>query len=85
MEKSVSLYFKEGTSDKEYHLQLKQSGDGYVVNFQYGRVGNALKADTKTPTALPYDEADKVYEKKLKEQLRKGYSEGEKKKDLKEA
>jgi bifunctional non-homologous end joining protein LigD len=79
--KNVSLYFQEGNSDKEYHIQLEKSGDGFVVNFQYGRRGSNLSAGTKTPTPLPLKEADKVYESKLKEQLRKGYTEGEKKKN----
>jgi len=82
--KNVSLYFKEGTSDKEYHLQLEKVKGGFVVNFQYGRRGSSLKSDTKTDTPVSEAEADKIYEAKLREQLRKGYSEGEKKKDFSE-
>ena len=35
--KSVSLYFRNGGSDKEYHAYLAEAptGDGYVVNFAY--------------------------------------------------
>lgn len=69
----ISLYFKEGSSDKEYHLQLEAQGDGYVVNFQYGRRGSSLTSGTKTKGPIPYDKAKKVYDAKLKEQLGKGY------------
>lgn len=73
--KNVSLYFKEGTSDKEYHLQLVQEKGKCLVNFQYGRVGNELKSGTKTPIPVSTEEAEKIYEKILKEKLAKGYSE----------
>lgn len=50
---SVSLFFKEGTSDKEYHAQLEPKDSGWIVNFQYGRRGSALRAESKTPQPLP--------------------------------
>ncbi len=79
--KNASLYYKEGTSDKEYHMQLEESNGGYVVNFQYGRVGNALQSGTKTPTPVTLEEAEKIYTKLYKEKTAKGYAEsGEKKK-----
>lgn len=80
--KSISLYFKEGTSDKEYHTQLEQVTGGYVVNYQFGKRGSALKAGTKTKTPLTEAEADKVYTKLVKEKLSDGYTEGDKKNDF---
>jgi len=77
--KTVSLFFKEGNSDKEYHIQLEQSGEGYVVNFQYGRVGNALQTGTKTDCAVSLEAAEKIFNKLEKEKRAKGYSDGEKK------
>lgn len=74
---NISLYFSEGTSNKEYHAQLLAEGDGYVVNFQYGRRGSALKAGTKTAAPLPYDKACAVYDKLVAEKVSKGYSAGE--------
>ena len=59
---SVSLYFKEGSSDKEYHAQLEPHQGGWIVSFQYGRRGSALRADLKTPQPLPYAEAKKIYD-----------------------
>ena len=73
--KNISLYFKEGSSDKEYHAQMVKSGKGVVVNFQYGRVGNALQSGTKTPTPVSEEEADKIYTKLVKEKMGKGYQE----------
>jgi bifunctional non-homologous end joining protein LigD len=73
--KSISLYFKEGGSDKEYHAQMVKMGKGVVVNFQYGRVGNALQSGTKTPIAVTEEEADKIYTKLVKEKMGKGYAE----------
>lgn len=40
----VSLYFKEGGSDKEYHAEIVAVEGGNVVNFRYGRRGSALTA-----------------------------------------
>jgi bifunctional non-homologous end joining protein LigD len=66
------LFFKEGTSDKEYHAQLKSHDDGWTVNFQYGRRGSVLRADSKTPQPLPYEEAKKIYDKVVREKVGKG-------------
>src|SRR5438045_2000611 len=70
---SVSLFFKEGKSDKEYHAQLEPKDGGWVVNFQYGRRDSALRGDTKTPQPLPYEEAESLYLKLIREKLAKGY------------
>lgn len=80
--KNVDLFFKEGSSNKEYHLQLDEVKGGFIVNFQYGRVGNALQVGTKTPTPVTLEEAEKIYNKILKEKTGKGYSEREGKKKM---
>ena len=77
MEQQVSLYFTNGASDKEYHAQLQQSGEGYVVNFQYGRRGGTLKDGTKTKEPVSLEKAQKVYEKLVKSKTSKGYTQGE--------
>ena len=73
----VSLYYCEGTSDKVYHIQLESEGCGHVVNFQYGRRGSTLNCGTKTPNPVSLEEAEKIYNKLLKEKLGKGYQECE--------
>ena len=70
----VSLFFQQGTSDKEYHIQLEKDNGGYVVNFQYGRRGSALKSGTKTASPVSLEEAQKIYDKLLNSKVAKGYS-----------
>ena len=69
----VSLYFNQGSSDKEYHVQLEEVDGGYIVNFQYGRRGSALKAGTKTSTPVSLPEAQKIYDKLINSKVGKGY------------
>jgi len=71
MEKT-SLYYREGNSDKEYHVTL----DGGSVIVQYGRRGNALTNLVKCENCAP-DKALKVYQKLIAEKKAKGYHEGE--------
>ena len=74
--KQISLFFKEGSSDKEYHAQLEPKGSGFVVNFQYGRRGSTLTAGTKTPNPLPQTKAEAIYDKLVGEKMAKGYTQG---------
>ena len=45
---STRLYFRQGSSDKEYAADIVQSDHGYFVNFRYCRPGNTRTAGTKT-------------------------------------
>lgn len=74
--KSVSLYFCQGSSDKEYHIQLVKTGEAYAVHFQYGRRGSTLKTGTKT-NSVSLQQAEKIYNSLLKSKIAKGYQEGE--------
>jgi bifunctional non-homologous end joining protein LigD len=74
---SISLYFSEGSSDKEYHADLAPSGEGYVVTFRYGRRGAALTSGTKTATPVAFATAKAAYDKLVAEKIKKGYSPGE--------
>jgi bifunctional non-homologous end joining protein LigD len=73
---SISLYFREGSSDKEYHAELQPSGDGFVVTFRYGRRGEALKSGMKTVAPVAYAAAKKAFDALVLEKTRKGYSPG---------
>ncbi len=75
--KSVSLYYREGSSDKEYHARIEESGAGYLVNFAYGRRGSTLSTGTKTSSPVTLEEAERIYDKLVKEKKAKGYKEGE--------
>lgn len=71
---SVSLYFREGSSDKVYQASIEERQEGAcVVNFQFGRRGSALQSGTKTAKAVPYDAAKKIFDKLVREKTAKGY------------
>lgn len=74
---SITLYYKQGSSDKVYMAELKPKGDGYVVNFAYGRRGSALTAGTKTNAPVSLGEAQRIYDRLVAEKSAKGYTPGE--------
>jgi bifunctional non-homologous end joining protein LigD len=73
MNESIELAFKEGSSDKVYHAELKAEGDGYLVNFAYGRRGNTLATGSKTKEPIELEKAKVVYDKLVKSKVDKGY------------
>jgi bifunctional non-homologous end joining protein LigD len=74
----ISLYFREGSSDKVYHAQIALDGnDLYSVNFQYGRRGSTLQTGTKTTAPVALVQARKIFDKLVAEKRAKGYTEGE--------
>lgn len=73
---SVTLYFRNATSDKVYQAVLKEQGEGYMVEFAFGRRGSTLQTGTKTQTPIEYDKAKKIYDKLVAEKMAKGYSPG---------
>jgi bifunctional non-homologous end joining protein LigD len=75
--RQISLYYKDGSSNKEYHVQVKEKGGGYVVDFQYGRVGSSLASGSKTTQPVDEVEANHIFDKLVKEKKAKGYTEGE--------
>ena len=71
---SISLEFREGSSDKVYKAEIADAGNGlYTVNFAFGRRGNTLNTGSKTTNPVSYDDAKKAYDKIVKEKLGKGY------------
>jgi bifunctional non-homologous end joining protein LigD len=74
---SVSLYFKEGSSDKVYQCAIEPAGQRFVVNFAYGRRGSTLNTGTKTNVPVEFEAAQKVFTKLITEKKAKGYTEGE--------
>lgn len=74
-EEKISLYFKNESSDKEYHLQLEKTPEGWSVPFQYGRRGRALQSKFKNTAPLTFVEAWKLYDKTKRGQLADGYTE----------
>jgi len=73
----VTLYFKQGTSDKVYSAALEEAGNNtFVVNFAYGRRGATLNTGTKTKAPVDYAAAKKIYDKLVKSKTAEGYVPG---------
>jgi len=74
---NITLYYREGTSDKIYQCSIESKGNLFVVNFAYGRRGYTLNTGTKTSSPVDCDEAKAIYDRMVKEKKAKGYTEGE--------
>lgn len=72
----ITLYFKEGTSDKVYQVSVDPTAGGYDVNFAYGRRGSTMNVGKKNTSPLPQSEAQKIADKLVKEKMAKGYTPG---------
>ena len=70
----TSLYYAEGSSNKEYHAEIIEVAGGNVVNFRYGRRGSSLIVGTKTSAPVDFAQAKKIYDKLVKEKTTKGYT-----------
>lgn len=69
----VSLLFREGTSDKQYDIQIEADGNGtFAVNAYYGRRGGNLKLAPQG-SALDAAEAQKIFAATVKKKTAKGY------------
>jgi bifunctional non-homologous end joining protein LigD len=74
---SITLYYREGSSDKVYQCSIEPSGELFVVNFAYGRRGSTMNTGTKTSSPVDYDTAKGIYDKLVREKTAKGYTPGE--------
>src|ERR1035437_5316320 len=72
----ITLYYREGSSDKVYQASIEPQGDLFTVNFAYGRRGSTMNTSTKTQTPVDYDSAKSIYDKLVREKMAKGYTEG---------
>ena len=73
---NITLYYREGGSDKVYQCAIEPAGERFVVNFAYGRRGSTLNTGTKTNVPVEYDNARRIYAKLVKEKQAKGYTPG---------
>ena len=71
---SARLFYRDGSSDKEYHASINQAEGGYTVTFAFGRRGTALSAGTKTTSPVPLEKAQQIYDKLIAEKKAKGYT-----------
>ena len=74
---SITLYFRQGSSDKVYQTAIEPEAGGYAITFAYGRRGTTPQTGTKTNTPVSYDEAKRIYDKLVAEKTAKGYTPGE--------
>lgn len=79
VEEHISLYYTAGSSNKAYNVHLVQSEDksGWLVNFEYGKRGAALRPGTKTKDPVTFAAAKETYDKVVNGQLKDGYTQDE--------
>src|SRR6266704_4392371 len=73
----ITLYYREGASDKVYQAAIEPKGELFVVNFAFGRRGSTLSTGTKTSSPVDYETAKSAYDKLVREKTAKGYTPGE--------
>jgi bifunctional non-homologous end joining protein LigD len=76
-EERITLYYRDGNSDKVYQASVEQTPFGWVVNFAYGRRGSSLQSGTKTATPVSYGQAKAIYDRLVGQKTAKGYTPGE--------
>ena len=74
---SITLYYREGSSDKVYQACIQPQGGGHMVHFAYGRRGSTLTTGTKTTSPVDYQTAKSIFDKLVREKTAKGYTPGE--------
>jgi bifunctional non-homologous end joining protein LigD len=74
---NITLYYREGSSDKVYQCAIEPAGTRFAVNFAYGRRGSTLNTGTKTNVPVEFDHAKRIFDQVVKEKQSKGYTEGE--------
>jgi bifunctional non-homologous end joining protein LigD len=73
-ERSAVLFYKGGTSNKTYQVQIEPTDDGqFEVKFQYGRTGSTLQTGSKTAKPVSLAEAEKIFTGLITEKTGKGY------------
>ena len=72
----ITLYYRQGSSDKVYQASIEAKDGGHAVIFAYGRRGTTLTTGTKTQTPVTYAEAKRIYDKLVAEKTAKGYTPG---------
>jgi len=70
---SITLEYRQGSSDKVYQAAIEPKDAGFAVTFAYGRRGSTLTAGTKTSGIVTYAEAKLAFDKLVREKISKGY------------
>ncbi len=72
----VTLYYREGSSDKVYQASIEPKGELFLVNFAFGRRGSTLQTGTKTSSPVDYQTAKNTLDRLVREKMAKGYTPG---------
>lgn len=73
----TTLYYRAGSSDKVYVVELQETPGGYLVAFQNGRRGGTLRSGLKTKTPVSEPQARKIYDALVASKRAGGYEPGE--------
>jgi len=76
IKETITLFKREGASDKFYTLTLEEETCFCRVTYANGRRGSSGQTGIKCPPSA-YDEAKKIYDKTLKAKRKDGYHEDE--------
>jgi bifunctional non-homologous end joining protein LigD len=74
---TITLYYRQGSSDKVYQASIEPKDGGCIVAFAYGRRGATLTTGAKTQSPVAYEEAKRIYDRLIAEKTAKGYTPGE--------
>ena len=66
---TITLYYREGPSDKVYQASIQPKDDGYHVHFAYGRRGSTLNTGSKTSKPVTFPIAKGIYDKLVREKM----------------
>lgn len=70
----TTLHFQQGSSDKIYEVDIiVLAAEQYLVNFRYGRTGKTLTEGSKTPSAVPLQQAETIANSLLVSKINGGY------------
>ena len=69
IQKSICLHSTADGADKVYNIQIVETGEGYVVQYQNGRRGGTLASGTKTRTPVSLDSAAKIFNSLVNEKV----------------
>lgn len=72
----ITLYYREGSSDKVYQAAIEPAGELFIVNFAFGRRGSTLQTGRKTSSPVDYQTAKNTFDKLIREKMAKGYTPG---------
>ena len=72
-EERTELEYRDGNSDKMYIAIIHKIGDGYKVEFKYGKRYQVGNSSFKPNEPVPYGEVLGMYNEQIQKKRKKGY------------